>query len=172
MGLDKAKVLKITPAQAINATGTWTFDLVAGITNHQLLVVGTEIMECDTGGTGVATGNIAFAVGATGTSATSAVNFLVSAITNSSTLVTAWTGASGRILKVEWKVTGQAGTAGQMHCSATLTGAWTATSLIGTNGTPAAKGTMAVDANYLYFAKDNNDYGDQNWFIVTGTLLT
>jgi hypothetical protein len=170
MGLEKAKVLKITPIQAVFATGTFTY--LGSVATGQTLSIGTEVYEATIDGSAATGTNIAFATSLGATSSTSIIDALVARINASGVLFTAVTGASGRILTVQYNVTGSAGAAGQVHCSATLTGTWTTTSLVGTDGTPAAKGTIAVDASYLYFTKDDNDVGDQNWFIVTGTQLT
>lgn len=170
MGLEKANVLKITPVQAVFATGTFTY--LGSVVDGQTLTIGTEVYEADVSSDGVTGTNIGFGTGMGATSSTSIVDALVARINASSALVTAVTGATGRILTIEYKVTGAAGTAGQVHCSATLTGTWTTTSLVGTNGTVAAKATVAVDGNGLYFTIDDNEAGDQNWYKVTGTLLT
>lgn len=170
MGLEKARVLKITPVQAVFATGTFTY--LGAVVTGQLLSIGSEVYEATIDGSASTGTNIAFATALGATSSTSIINSLVACINASSLLVTAVTGASGRILTVEYNVTGSAGSLGQVHCSATLTGTWTTTSLVGTNGTIAAKGTVAVDGSYLYFTKDDNDAGDQFWYAVTGTLLT
>jgi len=170
MGLEKAKVLNITPVQAVFATGTFTY--TGSVATGQLLSIGSETYEAIIDGNAATAGNIAFATSMGATGATSIIDSLVACINTSGALVTAVTGASARILTVEYKVTGAAGSAGQVHCSATLTGVWTTTSLVGTNGTPAARGTVAVDGNGLYFTIADNDYGDQNWIVVTGTQLT
>jgi hypothetical protein len=171
MGLEKAKVLKITPVQAVFATGTFTY--LGAVATGQLLSIGSEVYEATIDGNAKSSASyIAFATGLGATSSTSVIDALVARINASGVKCTAVTGASGRILTVAWKVTGQAGAAGQVHCSATLTGTWTTTSLVGTDGTIAPKGTVCVDSSYLYFTKDDNDAGDQNWFIVTGTQLT
>lgn len=167
MSLKKPAIILMTPVNAVNATGTFTY--LGTVLGHQTLTIGTEIYESDTGETGVTTGNIAFATGATGTSATSVVTMLVSAITNSSVLYTAVTGASGRILTVENII---AGTIGNVHCTQTLTGSWTATSLAGgTDGTICAKGSLFVDASYLYVAKTSNTVSCKNIFAVTGVVV-
>lgn len=170
MGLEKANVLKLTPIQAVFATGTFTY--TGSVVDGQTLTIGDEVYEADTDGDGVTGTNIAFATSFGATGSTSIIDGLVARINASGVNCTAVTGGTGRVLTVEWKVTGQAGAAGQVHCSASLTGVWTATSLIGTDGTVAAEGTVSVDGDYLYFTKDDNKVGDQNWFKVTGTLLT
>ncbi len=169
MGLIKANVLNITPIQAVFATGTFTY--LGTVATGQLLSIGSEVYEATIDGSAATGTNIGFATSFGATSSTSVIDSLVAVINASSALVTAVTGSSGRILTVEYKVTGAAGAAGQVHCSATLTGTWSTTSLVGTNGTPASKGSLAVDGSFLYFTKDDNEVGDQNWFKVTGTLL-
>jgi hypothetical protein len=171
MKLRKANVLEITPIQAVFATGTFTY--LGTVATGQTLTIGTETYEATIDGAAVTTtGNIAFASGMGATCSTSVIDSLVACINTSGALVTAVTGGSGRVLTVQYNVTGYAGSLGEVHCSATLTGTWTTTSLVGTDGTPAAKATIAVDGSYLYFTKADNDIGDQYWYAVTGTLLT
>lgn len=169
MGLNKARVLKITPVQATKATGTFTY--LGTVATGQLLAIGSEVYQAAIDGNAVTTGNIAFATSMGATSATSVIDSLVARINASGVIATAVTGVSGRILTVEYNTPGTVGNA--IYCSATLTGTWTTTSLAGAiEGTFAAKGTIAVDATYLYFTKADNDVSDQNWYVVTGTLLT
>lgn len=159
MSLKKPTVLNITPIQAVKATGTWTFTdtLTTGCT----LIIGTETYEANADGAGVTTGNIAFATGLGATASTSTIDALVAIINASSALVTAVTGASGRILTIESLI---GGIAGNMHCSGSLTGTWTTTSLAG--GVDGTAGSIAVDSSYIYLKKS-----DHNWYKVTGTLL-
>jgi len=168
MGLEKARVLKITPIQGVKATGTWTHTdlLVTGTT----LIIGSETYQANADSAGVTVGNIAFGTGLGATCATSVNIALIAIVNASSALVTAATGASASIMTLEYLTAGEVG---NVHCTGSATGTWAATSLAGgVNGTVAKKGTIAVDASYLYFTKDDNDVFDQNWYMVTGTLLT
>jgi hypothetical protein len=159
MGLEKANVLKITPIQAVKATGTWTF--LNALTTGLTLIIGTETYQADADSAGVTTGNIAFATGLGATSSTSTIDSLVACINTSGTICTAVTGATGRVLTVESLI---GGIGGNFHCSGSLTGTWTTTSLVG--GVDGTAGSVAVDGSYLYFTKS-----DKNWYKVTGTLI-
>jgi hypothetical protein len=159
MGLKKAKVLKITPIQAIKATGTWTF--TNALTTGCTLIIGSETYQANADGAGVSAGNIAFATGLGATASTSVIDALVARINASGALVTATTGSSGRVLTVESLI---GGIGGNLHCTGSLTGTWTTTSLAG--GVDGTAGSVVVDSSYIYFKKS-----DHNWYVVTGTLL-
>ncbi len=177
MGLEKAKVLKITPVQAVKATGTYAFTPGGGedtVSSGKTITIGTVIYEFIFGGTGATGSNIPIASGETGnTGATAYVAWLVSAVTEyTGSLVTAVTGATSINLNIEAKIAGATGNTIKLYNTGT-TGAWTASAMAGgIDGTVAQKGAFAVDASYLYFTKDDNTENDQNWYIVTGTLLT
>lgn len=162
MSLKKANVILITPVNAVKGTALFTY--LGSAKDGQTLTIGSEVYESDTSGNGVTTGNIAFATGNTGTASTSIIDMLVAIINASGTLVTAYTGASERILTIESKVAGTAYVVTQ-----TLTGTWNASALTGSvQGTVCGKGQLFVDANYLYVAKASNTASGANIWVITG----
>lgn len=148
-----------TAVNAVSATGALTFS--GAVSDGETVTIGADVYEFDTD-EDVAEGNILVDVSG-GATAAAAVTALVAAITaNTGSAVSAVDG-TGDVVNVTAKTKGAAGNA-----IATVTdcanGAWGAGTLTsGVNGTVADKGTILVDASYIYVATDANTVSGASW---------
>lgn len=160
------------PKNAVNATATLTF---SGVTNDgELVQIGSEIYEFDTGD-GVAEGNILVDVsGVDGNTASASVTALVAAITNNSSLVTAEDG-DGDTVVVTAKTPGLTGNSIEVSTDC-ANGSWGEGVTTLENG---AKGTFAGEAGWMYIYNNelyfsiapNDEEQGQNWRKVTLTTF-
>jgi len=168
MELDRLDVLRITPVAPEASIGVLTIQADT-ITSGSTVTVGSVVYEFCTAA--AASGNKAVTVAIVSATVGSAIVALAAAMCATGLVVTATTSTTTGVLTVT-SLTG--GDAGEWVVSVSgFSASWGDSTLTGgTDGTIAAKGTLAVDTTYLYWCAADNPGSGEYWHRIAGSAMT